>query len=61
MNLRYLVKPLDGKACTYKTIGEAARALLDCDGRSAPVCVVMDTKQRGLTQAELRRLGQGHP
>lgn len=57
---RYVVEPIDGFASTHRSVEGAARALLRCEGRCAPVCVEIGHGahgRRNLTPVELRRLG----
>lgn len=57
----YLVDPHNAPPRTYPTVEAAARALLDCEGRCAPVSVLVNVDGRPalrpLTAKELRRLG----
>jgi hypothetical protein len=58
-DVQFLVQPLDGKASTHSTVSGCARAVLDAEGGSEPVEVVIDFfRRREMTGSELRRLGQ---
>jgi hypothetical protein len=58
-DVQFLVQPRDGQASTHRTINGCARAVLDAQGGSEPVEVVIDFfRRREMTGSELRRLGQ---
>jgi hypothetical protein len=58
-DVQFLVQPRDGQASTHSTVSGCARAVLEAQGGSEPVEVVIDFfRRREMTGSELRRLGQ---